>query len=359
MKTTTITLIFALFLLGLTPVKGVSLSEPLDAEIPPRGIISGTITEEGTLDPMEFTTIAVYSVADSTLVNGTISDQEGKFQIEKIPDGEYFLETNYVGYDKQIIEAISVAPGQRKIDLGLVEMAVNAQSLEEVEIVGDRKHVDYRLDKKVISVSQDINAAGGTAVDVLENTPSVAVDIEGNVSLRGSSSFTVLIDGKPSVLTGSDALRSIPAGSIENIEIITNPSAKYDPDGNAGIINLVMKKKHESGTTGIVNGSIGVNNKYRADFLLNRKQNRWNLFLGGNYGNNLRAGSLIREQVTFTDSVNNYLDANGLFNFKFAGSQLKAGASYDISDKSTISLDEVASPLVAVNTVVPCETLVL
>jgi outer membrane receptor protein involved in Fe transport len=188
-------------------------------------------------------------------------------------------------------------------------------------------------------VGQDINAAGGTVVDVLENTPSVTVDIDGNVSLRGSGSFTVLIDGKPSVLSGSEALRQIPASSVENIEIITNPSAKYDPDGNAGIINVVMKKAVEKGTTGIVNGSVGINDKYRADFLLNRKQGPWNFFVGGNYSNNFYAGKLLREQQTFGDGTDTYLDADGVFNFMHGGTQLKGGLSYDFTPKSTLSFE--------------------
>ncbi len=313
-------------------------AEP-DPDNPPRGIITGKIAESNSLEPMEYSTIAVYSAEDSTLVGGTVSDPEGNFEVIKLPYGHYYIETNFIGYNKKVIESVLLSPENRSHDVGLLEMELSTQSIDEVEIVGDRKHVDYRLDKKVISVGQDINAAGGTAVDVLENTPSVSVDIEGNVSLRGSGSFTVLIDGKPSVLTGSDALRQIPANAIENIEIITNPSAKYDPDGNAGIINVVMKQHSQRGTNGIVNASVGINNKYRADFLLNRKQDRWNFFLGGSYNNNLNAGELTRDQITFNDSVDSYMEADGLFNFKWSGTQLKGGISYDISEKATISLE--------------------
>ncbi len=306
---------------------------------PPEGFISGTITEKGSLIPLEYSTIAIYSAEDSSLVGGTVSNWEGKFEISKIPHGQYYIEMNYVGYDKAIVSEVLLSPMNRKVDLGVMELSLSLQSIDEVEIVADRKHVDYRLDKKVIAVGQDINAAGGTAVDVLENTPSVSVDIEGNVSLRGSGSFTVLIDGKPTVLEGSDALRQIPASTIENIEIITNPSAKYDPDGNAGIINVVMKKSIESGTSGIVNASVGINNKYRADFLVNRRQGKWNFFLGGNYNNNLYAGNLTREQVTFADSVDSYVDAEGVLNFNWAGSQARTGVSYDFSEKATFSLE--------------------
>jgi hypothetical protein len=273
---------------GFVPVTAVFAAEDnSEDDTPATGVVTGRVAEEGTMDPMEYTTIAVYSAEDSTLVGGTVSDMEGNFEIRKLPVGEYYIVTNYVGYNRKVIEPVFVTPDDRQEDVGLVEMSINTQSIEEVEIVADRKHVEYRLDKKIVNVSQDINAAGGTAVDVLENTPSVTVDIEGNVSLRGSSSFTVLIDGKPSVLEGSDALQQIPASAIENIEIITNPSAKYDPDGNAGIINVVMKRRVTQGLNGIVNASVGINNKYRFDALLNRDVGNWNFFVGGSYNNNV------------------------------------------------------------------------
>ena len=118
--------------------------------------------------------------------------------------------------------------------------------------MADKSHVQYKIDRKVVNVSQDINSASGSAVDILQNTPSVNVDIDGNVELRGSTKFTVLIDGKPTVLDASEALQQIPANMIENIEIITNPSAKFDPDGSAGIINVILKKKKSLGLNGIV-----------------------------------------------------------------------------------------------------------
>ncbi|HDS06923.1 MAG TPA: TonB-dependent receptor [Bacteroides sp.] len=318
---------------------GSRLSANADEDNPPRGIVTGRVMEEGTNTPMEYTTVAIYSTEDSSLVGGTVSGPEGNFEIRRLPFGEYYVVTNFVGYQKKVIDPVLVTRSNEKVDLGLLEMSVDKQSIEEVEIVADRKHVEYKLDKKIVNVSQDINAAGGTAADVLENTPSVSVDIEGNVTLRGSGSFTVLIDGKPSVLEGSDALQQIPASAIENIEIITNPSAKHDPDGNAGIINVIMKDKTDQGLNGIVNASVGLNNKYRADFLLNRRTGNWNFFLGGNYNNNLYPGRMTREQVTFTDSLDRVLEADGAFDFRRSGLQLKGGVSYDFSETSTLTLE--------------------
>jgi outer membrane receptor protein involved in Fe transport len=327
------------FFFAIIYVKGNPAMPISGSDNPPKGVIKGRVEEEGTSVPMEYTTIALYSAKDSSLVGGTVSDQQGNFEIRKLPFGEYYVVTNFVGYQKKVIDPVYVTPDQTEVDLGLLEMSVNKQAIEEVEVVADRKHVDFRLDKKIVNVSQDINAAGGTAADVLENTPSVSVDIEGNVTLRGSSSFTVLIDGKPSVLEGNDALQQIPASAIENIEIITNPSAKHDPDGNAGIINVIMKEETKQGLNGIVNASVGIHNKYRADFLLNRGMGNWNFFLGGNYNNNLYPGKLTREQITFADTLDRYLDADGAFNFKRSGFRLKGGASYDFSKRATLTFE--------------------
>ena len=173
---------------------------------------------------------------------------------------------------------VKIIPNSSSVDMGTIELAVSRQNIGTVDVVAERNRVEYKIDKKVINVTNDINAAGGSAVTVLENTPSVEVDIDGNVSLRGSSSFTVLIDGRPSVLSGSDALRQIPSSAIQNIEIITNPSVKYDPDGMAGIINVVMKKNVLSGVNGIINVNLGTGKKYGTDMMLNYKTKKYNLF---------------------------------------------------------------------------------
>ncbi len=304
------------------------------------GQIIGTVVESASSVPMEYTSIAVYRVVDSSLVTGTVSNTDGEFRLEDVPFGKYYIEIKFVGYEKAVYDPVIVSRGNRIVDIGQLELSLSTEALDEVEIVADQRRVEYKIDKKVVNVSEDLSAAGGTAVDVLENTPSVTVDIEGNVSLRGSGSFTVLINGKPTVLDAADALRQIPASSIQNIEIITNPSVKYDPDGNGGIINVVLKKQIEKGTTGIVNASVGRNNKYRFDALLNRRTGKMNYFIGGNYSDNLYDGSLVREHVTFLDDgVREHNDATGDFNFIRGGYQVKAGLDYDVSPKSNLAFE--------------------
>jgi outer membrane receptor protein involved in Fe transport len=305
---------------------------------PRKGSIQGKIVEERSGIPMEYTSVALYRMADSSLVDGTVTSPAGIFTLEDVPFGEYYIVSNFVGYEKKTVSALKLSSDNKEIDLGTVAMELNTQNIGEVEIIADQRRVEYKLDKKVVNVGEDLNAAGGSAVDVLENTPSVSVDIEGNVTLRGSGSFTVLINGKPTVLEGSDALQQIPASTIRNIEIITNPSVKYDPDGNAGIINVVLKEQVEKGITGVVNASVGRNNKYRLDALINRRNGKLNYFFGGNYNNNLYDGTLDRTQVTFSD-IESYNVATGDFDFTRKGTQLKAGISYDINEKSSISLE--------------------
>jgi len=305
-----------------------------------KGQISGKVIEASSKVPMEYTSIAVYRIADSTLVTGTITDADGKFQLNDVPYDNYFIEVKYIGYEKEVYSPVIVSRESRNIELGKLALSLNTESLDEVEIVADQRRVQYKLDKKVVNVGEDLNAAGGTAVDVLENTPSVSVDIEGNVSLRGSGNFTVLINGKPTVLDAADALRQIPASTIRNIEIITNPSVKYDPDGNGGIINVVLKEQHEKGTTGLVNASIGLNNKYRLDGLINRRVGKLNYFIGGGWNDNNYLGTLTRQNATFSeDGPDQYKDANGSFDFIRGGTQVKAGVDYDINPKNNIALE--------------------
>ena len=341
MKTIVISFIF-ISLLVFNPGNVFAQRGPNAAVLNPesKGLIIGKVLDKSSNAPMEYSSIAVYSLPDSSLVTGTVTNTSGEFELEDIPYGKYFIEVKFIGYEKSVISPVEITRDTREANLGMLFLSLSTEALEEVEIVADQRRVEYRIDKKVVNVSEDLSAAGGTAVDVLENTPSVTVDIEGNVSLRGSSNFTVLINGKPTVLDAADALRQIPASSIQNIEIITNPSVKFDPDGNGGIINVVMKKQLESGTTGIMNASVGLNNKYRIDALVNRRVGKLNYFVGGGYDNNLYAGTLIRDHITYLDNgTENHNNAEGAFDFIRGGSQIKAGMDYDITPRSNIAFE--------------------
>ncbi|HKI88151.1 MAG TPA: outer membrane beta-barrel family protein [Draconibacterium sp.] len=302
------------------------------------GVIKGIIVDEETNQPMEYANVAVYDKVDSTLVSGGITDKNGTFEITGMTYGEYYLEAKFIGFEKTKIPDIVLNRNNPLFDSGKIDLEPSSVELGGVNVVADKSRIEYKLDKKVINVSQDINATGGTAVDVLENTPSVQVDIEGNVSLRGSSNFTVFIDGRPSVLSGSDALRQIPASALKNIEIITNPSAKYDPDGTAGIINLVMKKNAMNGISGIVNATVGTKDKYRGDFTLNYRTQKFNYFIGADWRDETNYGNMISKRETYSNDTTSYLDINGSRNFIRGGHTFKSGIDLYLSDKTTLSV---------------------
>jgi len=233
------------------------------------GQISGTLVDSLST-PVEFASAAIYETDSYSPITGVITNEKGRFLLKNIPVGEYTLEISYVGFRKIRINNITMTEVNRDIKLGDITLLPSSEMLEGVVVTAERAPVEYKIDRKVVSVSQDIVAKGGSVVEALESVPSVKTDINGDVTVRGSSNFTVLVDGKPSVLTGSDALQQIPANAVDNIEIITNPSARFDPDGDAGIINVIMKKKFADGLSAMVNVSAGTPNQYGVDVSANR-----------------------------------------------------------------------------------------
>ena len=325
----------------VTPISGSPIINKGGDDDKP-GIIKGEVIDESTGKPMEYANVAVYSKSDSALISGGITDPQGKFEINGISFGDYYLTANFIGYKKLKINNVNLDNSTPVLNLGQIKLAASDQVLGTVNIVANKNPIEYKLDKKVVNVSQMDNAVGGTAVDVLENTPSVQVDIDGNVTLRGSSNFTVYIDGRPSVLSGSEALQQIPASALQTIEIITNPSAKYDPDGTAGIINLVTKKNSLKGFNGIVNASAGTRNKYRGDMTLNYRTKKFNLFINPDWRNETNYGSMISNRESYSGDTTSYLDIRGNRDFKRSGHNYKAGADLYLSDKTTLTISGVS-----------------
>lgn len=312
-------------------------------EMPKIGILSGTVyDEQGT--PVEYATVSLFSMRDSKLVTGGITDTKGYFKIKEIKLGAYKVHIKFIGFSTKEIKAIYLFPKGRgkgqgtEQDLGKIILEGSSVEIDDVNIVADKSHIQYKIDKKIINVSQDINSAGGSAVDILENTPSINVDIDGNVELRGSTNFTVLIDGKPTVLEASEVLQQIPANVIENIEIITNPSAKFDPDGAAGIINVIMKKKKSMGFNGVANASVGTRDKYKGNVLFNYKTGKLNFTAGIDYRDEMRHGSGRLNRITYYPDTSYFMNFNGDRNRNIYGYGFRGGIEYYINDKNTLSL---------------------
>ncbi len=308
------------------------------SNMPPEGIVIGKVKDAISGVPMEYANVVLFSLRDSTMAAGTVSDADGTFRMEKVPFGRFYLVANFIGYNKLQVEDIMINPRNKAVDIGEIQLQPSAKNLESVEITAEREHFEYKIDKKVVNVEKDIMAQGGTAVNALENVPSVEVDIDGNVSMRGSSSFTVLIDGRPSVLQGTDALQQIPVSNIDNIEIITNPSAKYDPDGVAGIINVILKDKKAGGLTGIINASVASGDKYNADFLLNYRTGKFNIFGGADYRQHQHTGDRESNTETYWDDTTQFRFSNGTRNRTRDGYGVRLGADFFATDKTTISV---------------------
>lgn len=305
-----------------------------------KGGISGTVIDNADGRPVEYATVALYKKDNQQLITGGISDSEGFFKIKDTPPGSYYLTITFMGYNTITVPDIKVQKDIRKIDLGTINIKPNTKDIEAVNVVADQASVQYKIDKKVINVSQQLTAKSGTAIDILENVPSVKVDIEGNVSLRGSGSFTVLIDGRPTVLDPSDALSQIPAGAIENIEIITNPSAKYEPDGAAGIINIVTKKNKLKGMSGIVNANVGRFDNYGGDFTIDSRSEKVHFYLGGDYNHRTRPGELEYNRDVFYNNGNDYhVVSDGDFNFNSQKYSLRGGVDWSVSKKDIIGIN--------------------
>ncbi len=220
--------IFSISITSLLYSQGLSIKN--------KGSIRGRVFDQTSKQPIEFSNIVLFNQKDSVQVTGTVTDKKGIFILNNIGQGKYYLFVRFMGYSRKVFNNILVSNAKLQHDLGNIFLKPAEITLQNVVVEGQRSPISYELDKKVIDVSQMHTSISGTAADVLENVPSVSVDIDGNVSLRGSTNFQVLINGQPSVMSAQDALQQIPASSIKNIEIITNPSAKYDASGTAGLI---------------------------------------------------------------------------------------------------------------------------
>lgn len=276
-----------------------------------RGEISGKIIDKTSKKPVEYASIALIRQKNNKMISGTISDEKGIFKIKKLPFGNYKIKITFVGYETLEIENIKLNSDKKKNNLGDIILKRTSNSLNELNVVAEKSTIEYKIDKKVVNVGKMITATSGTAVDILEKTPSVSVDVEGNVSLRGSSSFTVLIDGRPSVLDASEALQQMPATSIENIEIITNPSAKYDPDGTSGIVNIITKKNRLEGVNAVINLNAGLKDKYGSSILVNVRKKNIGFFFGADYRDFNFSGTESNEKKYFSNNYETIINSNG------------------------------------------------
>ena len=322
------------------------------------GRITGRVSDSQSKDNIEYATITVLKQTDSSLVGGAVSAAGGAFSVDKLPMGTYLVRVSFMGYTTYLHpKPVTLSSGAATVNLGRIMLSPSAATLTQVEIKSQRSMVEYQLDKRVVNVDRNIVTGGGTATDVLEQVPSVAIDNDGNVTLRGSTNVKLLIDGRPYELLGSDLeslLEQIPASTVENVEVITNPSAKYDPEGMSGIINIKLKDKASAalGLNGVANLNMGAPLPFliperlpqfiptmMGTLNLNYTTDRYNLFLNVDGGKRARGGAdrtdIRRRRNGATYSYDSLMSGN--IHNNYMGS-IKVGAEYYFKDKSSLLL---------------------
>ncbi len=304
-----------------------------------KGKIRGTILDQSSSEPLPFSTIGVYTEKDS-LVGGGISDEEGKYSVD-LPFGKFYALIEFMGFESQKTKVFTLSREEQNVDLGQTELSTTASDLNEVVVQGEKTVMELSLDKRIFNVGKDLANAGGNASDILMNLPSVAVDPDGNVRLRGSSNVRILIDGKPSGLVsfkGSAGLRQLPANMVERVEVITNPSARYEAEGMAGVINIILKKDSKQGFNGSFEVIAGypLNTGFTAN--LNYRHNRINWFV--NYGLSYREQpgvSELYQEVYNEDGTTSILSQNNSSTVTGLNNNLRGGLDYYFNENSILT----------------------
>jgi iron complex outermembrane recepter protein len=298
--------------------------------------IEGNLRDEKN-NAVSFATVNLMDVNNQKAIAGAQSNENGQFTISLTTKGVYALKINTLGYSNYTSANILVTSLDTLIKMGSIKLKQQSKNLNVVEVKAEKSMMQMDIDKRVFNVEKNTTTSGGSAADVLQNVPSVAVDLDGNVSLRGKGNVTILIDGRPSTMLGSDvasALQSLSANSIESVEVITNPSSKYDAQGMSGIINIITKRDKKFGLNGVGTIGIGTLNKYNGSVNLNLKNNKWNVFLNANgrINNTYNYATINRSNKNDAILSNSYED-NDKYRF---GGMASIGAEYTFSKQNVV-----------------------
>ena len=312
----------------------------IDAQIRNPGTISGKIIDGRNNLPVEYANIVLRDTISHTMVSGMISDSNGYFKMKGVPYGTFYLEYSFIGYEKQRTRTVVLSRKNPRIDLGELHLNSSAINMNEVTITGERNMMINRSDRKVVNVQQHIPSQTGTVTDMLQTIPSISVDMDGNISLRGSGSVTVLINGRPSVMTGSANLEQMPASLVEKIEVITNPSAQYRPDGTGGIINIILKKERKAGFNTILGANAGNNSRFNTNLQLNYNTGKVNLF--GSYGlrqdYRFRSGNLSSQTIDTVKNESTTLEQNSSGSSHSLSHLVQIGSDWSMGKKDVAGI---------------------
>ncbi|WP_423148348.1 TonB-dependent receptor domain-containing protein [Rubrolithibacter danxiaensis] len=302
------------------------------------GTISGTVIDSVSGKPLDYATVTLFRENGKAPLNGGLTDEKGEFKISNVSTGNYKLTITFIGYPTKTITGVTTTLSKPDHNLGSIVLSPGANTLNAVVVTGETPIIENKIDKLVFNAEKDVTTTGGNASDVLRKVPMLSVDMDGNVSLRGSQNVKILINGKPSGALSSnvaDVLKSMPADQIKNVEVVTSPSAKYDAEGSAGIINIVTKKKNVSGVSGSVSGGLGTRQN-NGNFNINLNKNRLSLSanLGVNSGWPQTTNTTLSSQNTALGSSSSSIGTNQskrLFNM---GS---ASLGYDFNNYNSVS----------------------
>ena len=312
------------------------------------GHITGVIIENDTHKPVQFANIGLFTTKDSSMFKGTMTDENGQFYFEAITANNYYIQVSCLGFESLILPNVVLTQSSKNEDLGTRYLSVSSIVLSDVSVATNKSMHNNSIDRKVFNVDQDILSQTGSVSDILQNIPSLSVDIDGTVALRGSSNVTFFINGKPSTLINKNSamvLQQIPSNTIERIEVITNPSAKYKPDGVGGIINIVLKKERQKGVNGMLLANAGNSDRYNAGVSLNYNSGKINVF--GNYGLKLnskpRLSTDYRINRDLLSNVVNYYNSESNSNSKPFSQLGTVGFDYQMNDNNKFELSANAN----------------
>lgn len=321
---------------------GIMLLSQLFAQSPAFKV-SGRVLDDQQA-PVEFANIILKQSTDSLLIKGAITDAQGSFEIANIEAGSYFVQVSLIGFGQMTTQAFTLNEANPSVQLGDLTIAPEAQTLDQVTVRSQKPFIERQLDKLIVNVENSIVSAGASALEVLQRSPGVIVDQNDNISLRGRQGVIIMIDGKITQLTSADLanmLRGMASSTIEKIEIITNPSSKYDAAGNAGIINIIMKKDQRIGMNGNFNASVGYNDYWRGNtgLSMNYRNKQWNLFGNYSYSNTTGFNNLIlTRKFREEGEVAAIFNQDNYIKFPFSNHVTRIGADYSPGKNTTIGV---------------------
>ena len=309
----------------------------------PKCILKGVLVDAEDSSPLEFANVVLYALNNSTIVTWSISKNDGAFELSKIGLGEYDLAITVLGYEELKMKNVVFNKQGFTLDLGKINLNKATTALDEVSVVGIQKTYQTKIDKKVINVSKDINSTGGTAIDLIKNVPGLAVDADGVVNLRGNSGVSILIDGRPTSIDATK-LDQIPAADIESLEIITNPSAKYNPEGKSGIINIKLKQSKTVGFSGNAMVTAGTGDKYNESVNLNYNMGKVNLFASYSGIKRMAEASRYLLRESYDSDAIHFLQQDAKTNIDITKNTFTLGSNFNLNSQNKLTLSYTYKP---------------